>query len=94
MPPKANVKLRWTTTPRLGLLALLFMNTGTLCGLVNIPRGTGPPRAPPSATATVIGNGKEIEPKELRGCSIPHLLIAYTRRLDICDSPARKSNRL
>ena len=56
--------------------------------------GDRAPRAPPSGPATFIGNRKEIEPKELRGCSIPHLLIAYTRRLDICDSPARKSNRL
>ena len=56
--------------------------------------GDRAPRAPPSATATFMGNGKEIEPKELRGCSIPHLLITYTRHLDVCDSPATKSNRL
>ena len=77
-----------------GLPKTFFWPFGPQFDLKIIGGGDRAPRAPPSATATFMGNGKEIEPKELRGCSIPHLLIAYRRHRDICDSPASKSNRL
>ena len=75
-----------------GLQKKVFRPFGPQSGLKIIGGGAG--RAPPSATATFIGDKKEIEPKKLPGRSIPHLLIAYMRHFDISDSPARKSNRL
>ena len=76
-----------------GLQKKVFRPFGPQSGLKIIGGGAGG-RARPSATATSIGDKKEIEPKKLPGRSIPHLLITYMRHFDIIDSPARKSNRL
>ena len=33
--------------------------------------------------AIFVRNKREVRPKELPGCSVPHLLTAYTRQLEI-----------
>ena len=41
--------------------------------------------------ATFIGNKRKTEPKELPSCTIPLLLFAYTRRLEVLATALRET---